>query len=253
MLWNGLSRTNRFVSAARVPQPVNEPNLTYLPGSPERAELKARLASMVSERIDIPLVIGGCEVRTSRVERAVMPHDHRHVLADWHKAEPQHVEQAIVACARAHRAWSAWTLEERAAVFLRAAELLTTTWRSTVNAATMLGQSKTVFQAEIDAASELIDFWRFNPAYAEELYAEQPISTHAAVEPHGVPGTRRVRLCGDAVQLHLDRRQSSYRSGTDGEHGHLEAGGKRRGERLLHHAAARGSGAPARRHQLRSR
>jgi 1-pyrroline-5-carboxylate dehydrogenase len=135
---------------------------------------------MASERIDIPLIIGGCEVRTSRVDRAVMPHDHGHVLADWHKAEPQHVEQAIVACARAHRSWSAWTLEERAAVFLRAAELLTTTWRSTLNAATMLGQSKTVLQAEIDAASELIDFWRFNPAYAEELYSEQPISTHAA-------------------------------------------------------------------------
>jgi 1-pyrroline-5-carboxylate dehydrogenase len=164
----------------RIPVPVNEPNLAYLPGSPERAELKARLASMASERIDIPLIIGGCEIRTGRLGRAVMPHDHRHVLADWHKAEPQHVEQAIAAAAVAHREWSSWSLEARAAVFLRAAELLTTTWRATLNAATMLGQSKTVFQAEIDAASELIDFWRFNPHYAQELYAEQPISTHAA-------------------------------------------------------------------------
>ena len=163
-----------------VPVPVNEPNLTYLPGSPERAELKSRLASMASERVDIPLIIGGCEIRTGRIDRAVMPHDRGHVLADWHKAEPQHVEQAIAAAAQAHRVWSEWSLEERAAVFLRAAELLTTTWRATLNAATMLGQSKTVFQAEIDAASELIDFWRFNPHFAQELYGEQPISTHAA-------------------------------------------------------------------------
>jgi 1-pyrroline-5-carboxylate dehydrogenase len=168
------------VPESRIPVPVNDPNLTYLPGSPERAALKARLASMAAERIDIPLIIGGCEVRTGRVEHVVMPHDHRHVLADWHKAEPQHVEQAIAAAAKAHGEWSSWPLEDRAAVFLRAAELLTTTWRATLNAATMLGQSKTVFQAEIDAASELIDFWRFNPHFAQELYAEQPISTHAA-------------------------------------------------------------------------
>ncbi|MGH9257106.1 MAG: L-glutamate gamma-semialdehyde dehydrogenase [Vicinamibacterales bacterium] len=164
----------------RIPAPTNEPNLTYLPGSPERVELKSRLASMASERIDIPLIIGGCEVRTGRTARAVMPHNHGHVLADWHKAEPQHVEQAIAAAAEAHREWAQWPLEERAAVFLRAAELLTTTWRATLNAATVFGQSKTVFQAEIDAASELIDFWRFNPHFAQELYAEQPISTHAA-------------------------------------------------------------------------
>src|SRR3970282_1138345 len=97
-----------------VPVPVNEPNLTYLPGSPERAELKSRLASMASERVDIPLIIGGCEIRTSRIDRAVMPHDHGHVLADSHKAEPQHVEQAIAAAAQAHRVWSEWSLEERA-------------------------------------------------------------------------------------------------------------------------------------------
>ena len=166
--------------ASRIPVPVNEPNLTYLPGSPERAALKARLASMTAERIDIPLIIGGCEIRTGQVEQTVMPHDHRHMLADWHKATPPHVKQAIAAAAKAHREWSSWPLEDRTAVFLRAAELLTTTWRPTLNAATMLGQSKTVFQAEIDAASELIDFWRFNPHYAQELYGEQPISTHAA-------------------------------------------------------------------------
>jgi 1-pyrroline-5-carboxylate dehydrogenase len=165
---------------ARIPAPVNEPNLAYLPGSPERAALKARLSSMAAERVDIPLIIGGCEIRTGRVAHAVMPHDHRHVLADWHKAEPRHVEQAVAAAAGARREWSSWPLEDRAAVFLRAAELLTTSWRPTLNAATMLGQSKTVLQAEIDSASEMVDFWRFNPHYAQELYGEQPISTHAA-------------------------------------------------------------------------
>ena len=175
-----LSQYNRGVNAGspRVPHPLNEPNLSYLPGSPERDALKTRLASMAAEKIDIPIIIGGCDVRTGQVEHAVMPHDHQHVLAEWHLADPKHVEQAIVAAAKARGEWAAASLEDRAAVFLRAAELLTTTWRATLNAATMLGQSKTAFQAEIDAASELIDFWRFNPFFAEELYAEQPISSH---------------------------------------------------------------------------
>ena len=169
-----------FAGAPRVPQATNEPNLSYLPGSAERAALKERLASMAAERIDIPVVIGGKEIRTGRTEQAVMPHDHRHVLADWHAADPAHVTQAIDAALEARRDWSAWRLEDRAAVFLRAAELLTTTWRPTLNAATMLGQSKTAFQAEIDAASELIDFLRFNAQFAQEIYADQPMSTHAA-------------------------------------------------------------------------
>src|SRR5687768_13390613 len=167
-----------FAGIPRVPPPVNDVNRTYLPGSPERAELKARLAQMAAERIDIPIVIGGKEIRTGKIPQAVMPHDHRHVLADWHAAEPQHVQQAIEAAKEAQREWGAWPWTDRAAVFLRAAELLTTTWRATLNAATMLGQSKTVFQAEIDAASELIDFWRFNPYYAQQLYEEQPVSNH---------------------------------------------------------------------------
>ena len=162
----------------RVPLPENEPNRSYLPGSPERAELKARLSAMASEKIDIPIIIGGAEIRTGRIQQAVMPHDHRHVLADWHQADAEHVRQAMAAAAEARRDWSTWSLDDRAAIFLRAAELLTTTWRATLNAATMLGQSKTVFQAEIDAASELIDFWRFNPHYAQEIYGEQPISSH---------------------------------------------------------------------------
>jgi len=135
---------------------------------------------MASERVDIPLIVGGREIRTGRTERTVMPHDHQHVLAEWQAADASHVQQAIEAATEAQREWASWTWHERAAVFLRAAELLTTTWRARLNAATMLGQSKTAFQAEIDSASELIDFWRFNPAYAQELHGEQPLSTHAA-------------------------------------------------------------------------
>jgi len=135
---------------------------------------------MSSEHIDIPIIIGGREIRTGKTERTVMPHDHRHVLAEWHVADRAHVQQAIDAAADAQKEWGRWAWHERAAVLLRAAELLTTTWRPILNAATMLGQSKTAFQAEIDSASEMIDFWRFNPAYAQELYDEQPLSTHAA-------------------------------------------------------------------------
>jgi 1-pyrroline-5-carboxylate dehydrogenase len=167
-----------FNGNRRVPAPRTEPVRSYAPGSPERAELKARLKAMAGERIDVPLVIGGREVRTGKTSPTVMPHDHSHVLADWHRAGPDHVEQAIAAAAEAHREWASWNWEDRAAVFLKAAELLTTTWRQTLNAATMLGQSKTAFQAEIDSACELIDFWRFNPAYAQELYDEQPVSDH---------------------------------------------------------------------------
>jgi 1-pyrroline-5-carboxylate dehydrogenase len=169
-----------FAGTAPVPPPVNDPSKSYLPGSPERAELKARLAAMASERADIPLVVGGREVRTGCLRQAVMPHDHCHVLADWHVAGADQVQRAVEAALAARREWASWPLDDRAAVLLRAAELLATTWRATLNAATMLGQSKTVFQAEIDAASELIDFWRFNPHYAQEIYREQPFSTHAA-------------------------------------------------------------------------
>jgi 1-pyrroline-5-carboxylate dehydrogenase len=168
-----------FSGARRVPAPHNEPNLTYAPGTAERAQLKAKLKELAGQRLDIPLVIGGREVRTGKTAHAVMPHKHAHVLADWHKAGPAEVEQAITAAIEARREWASWPWEDRAAVFLRAAELLTTTWRQTLNAATMLGQSKTAFQAEIDSASELIDFWRFNVAFAQELYEEQPFSSHA--------------------------------------------------------------------------
>jgi 1-pyrroline-5-carboxylate dehydrogenase len=160
----------------QVPLPVNEPIKSYAPGSPERAELKARLQSMAAERIEIPLVIGGKEIRTGKTQQSVMPFQHKHVLATWHGAEPKHIQMAIRASLDARKEWSTWPWEDRAAVLLKAAELLATTSRATVNAATMLGQAKTVFQSEIDAACELIDFWRFNVGYARELYTEQPIN-----------------------------------------------------------------------------
>src|SRR3954470_14074515 len=166
-----------FAGVRRVPQPVNEPIHGYAPGSPLRAELKARLKSMAAEKIDIPLIIGGREIRTGQTHQTVMPHDHGHVLAEYHLAGAEHVQQAIAAAASARREWAAWPWEDRIAVILRAAELLATTWRATLNAATMLGQSKTAFQSEIDAACEMIDFWRFNAYFAQELYGEQPISS----------------------------------------------------------------------------
>jgi 1-pyrroline-5-carboxylate dehydrogenase len=168
-----------FAGRKRVPRPENDPNLTYAPGTPARAELKARLNQMAGETVDIPIIIGGKEIRTGTTEKVVMPHQHGHVLGQFHKATDQHVRQAADAAIRARKEWSSWSFDDRAAVFLRAAELLTTTWRSTVVAATMLGQSKTAFQAEIDAASELVDFWRFNVAFAQELLSEQPDSSHA--------------------------------------------------------------------------
>src|SRR5213083_187870 len=160
----------------KIPTPVNEPVLGYAPGSPERVELKRTLKDMSSRQLEIPLVIGGKEVRTGRTVDVVMPQCHRHVLAKAHQAGPAEVEAAIAAAREAWHDWSGWAFERRAAVFLKAADLLATRYRPLVNGATMLGQSKTAHQAEIDAACELIDFFRFNVQYAERIYAEQPLS-----------------------------------------------------------------------------
>ena len=159
-----------------VPRPVNEPVLSHAPGTPERAALKARLQKMSSEVVEITPVIGGRRVKTGKTAEATMPHDHRHVLATWHKAGAREVEQAIEAALGAHRAWSRMPWEARASVFLKAAELLAGPYRPVLNAATMLGQSKTAHQAEIDAACEMVDFWRFNVHYAEQIYRQQPFS-----------------------------------------------------------------------------
>ena len=167
-----------FNGRRRVPPPVNEPIKSYAPGSPERASLKARLKTMAAETVDMPMFIGGKEIRTGDTANSVMPHDHQHVVGAYHKASEKDVVAAIAAAAAARAEWSSWALEDRAAVILKAAELLTTTWRDTINAATILGQSKTAFQAEVDAAAELVDFWRFNAHYAQELLDEQPLSDH---------------------------------------------------------------------------
>ena len=160
-----------------VPDPRNEPIFAYAPGSPERRALRAQVEKMSKEVIEIAPLIGGRAVQTGVTAEAVMPHKHRHVLAVWHKAGPKEVEQAIGAALEAHRTWSRMPWEHRAAVFLKAADLLAGPYRMVLNAATMLGQSKTAHQAEIDSACELIDFWRFNLAYAEEIYRQQPRSS----------------------------------------------------------------------------
>jgi 1-pyrroline-5-carboxylate dehydrogenase len=162
---------------SRPPAPHNEPVHEYAPGSPERERLQRRLDQMRSERIEVPLVIGGKDVTTGDLKQAVMPHDKEHVLADVHQGGAEHVQQAIDAAATAWEDWSRWPWEERAAVLLRAAELLSGPWRDTLNAATMLGQSKTAHQAEIDAACEAIDFFRFNVEFMTRIYAEQPVSS----------------------------------------------------------------------------
>src|SRR5689334_13834181 len=152
---------------SHVPDPYNEPVRSYAPGTPEREELRVRLAELEAQQLDIPLVIGGEEVRTGETFEAVEPHDRSHVLATVHKGGAGEVERAIAASAEAWNDWSRTPWEERAAVLLRAADLLAGPWRQSLNAATMLGQSKTAHQAEIDSACELVDFWRFNPKYMQ--------------------------------------------------------------------------------------
>ena len=159
-----------------LPAVHNEPVRNYAPGSPERASLKLRLAEMAGHKIELPLVIGGRDVHTGRLQPAVMPHWHSHVLADAHMAGTNEIDAAITAALEARHAWSITPWQERAAVFLRAADLLSGPCRDTLNAATMLGQSKTVHQAEIDSAAELADFWRFNATFLAQIYSHQPIS-----------------------------------------------------------------------------
>ncbi|MEZ4317550.1 MAG: L-glutamate gamma-semialdehyde dehydrogenase [Myxococcota bacterium] len=161
-------------SIPRVPTPANEPVRAYAPGSAERARLQAELDRQAAEVVEIPCVVGGQRVYTGNTVDVTMPCDHQHVLARLHLAGPDEVQRAAEAAASAKAAWAALPWEERAGVVLRAAALLEGPHRDRVNAATMLGQAKTCHQAEIDAACELIDFWRFNAKYAEGIYAEQP-------------------------------------------------------------------------------
>jgi len=161
----------------QVPAPINEAVRGYAPGSSEQINLQTKLKEMGGQRPEIPLIIGGKEVFTGKMTKAVMPHDHRHVLADVHLGGEAEVRLAVEAARKAKAQWAGLPWEERAAVFLKAAELLAGPWRDTLNAATMLGQSKTVHQAEIDSACELIDFWRFNAHFYRQILAEQPESS----------------------------------------------------------------------------
>jgi 1-pyrroline-5-carboxylate dehydrogenase len=160
----------------RYPTPLNETVKSYAPGSPERAELVAALEACAAEHVDIPAVIGGEHIRSGVTTSVVMPHAHGHELARVHHASGAHVTQAIERGLAAQRGWAALPFAERAAVFLRAAELLAGPWRQRMNAACMLGQSKTAHQSEIDAVCELVDFFRFNVDYARRLHEEQPLS-----------------------------------------------------------------------------
>jgi 1-pyrroline-5-carboxylate dehydrogenase len=164
-------------SIPKIDMPKNEPIYPYGAGSKEKTELKAKLRELSRKQIDIPCVIGGRNVRTGKMGLCVMPHDHKHVLGSYHKAGRREVESAIKAALAAKKEWSRLPWEARAAVFLRAADLLAGEYRSTLNAATMLGQSKTVFQAEIDSACELIDFFRFNTYFMRMILAQQPESS----------------------------------------------------------------------------
>jgi len=158
------------------PLPANEPIYSYAPGSPERARLKEVLAELKSEVIDVPMYIGGKEVRTGKTVEMRPPHERAHLLGHFHAGDRTHVETAIEAALGAREAWSNLSWENRANIFLRAADLIATKYRPYMNGTTMLGQSKNAFQAEIDSACEIIDFLRFNVHYLSEIYAEQPIS-----------------------------------------------------------------------------
>ena len=160
----------------KVPHPINEPVKGYAPGSPERASLAAKVKEMASQKIEIPLIIGGKEIRTGKMGKAVMPHDHGHVLADVHLGGEAEVKLAVEAAAKAKTEWAAMPWEARVSIFLKAADLLAGPYRDVLNAATMLGQSKTCHQAEIDSACELVDFYRFNSFYYEQILREQPES-----------------------------------------------------------------------------
>ena len=170
-----------FNGLFNVPAPANEAALSYAPHSPERAELKSKLAEMLDGRIEVPMIIGGKEVTSGHLAAMRCPHDHRHELGAYHQGNALHVEQAIAAANEARHEWSRMPWDARAIVLLKAAELLAGKYRQTLNAATMLNMSKTPHQAEIDSACELIDFWRFNPHFMQEVYGDQPGSVRGVL------------------------------------------------------------------------
>ena len=159
---------------AIIPKPINEPILSYAPGTPERAALKARIEELKSQQIEVPLIIGGQEIKTGNMGEMRVPHEHEHILGHYHMAGPKEVKMAIEAAMDAWQTWSKMPWESRAAIFKKMASILQRHGDQTLNAATILGQSKNAFQAEIDASCEMIDFLNFNCWYAQELYSQQP-------------------------------------------------------------------------------
>lgn len=170
-----------FNGVFRVPEPVNEPVLSFAPGTPERNELKAKLKEMQEHPVDIPMMIGGKEIRNGDLIEMRCPHNWGQSLGHYHKGTEEYSHLAIAAANAAKQEWSRMPWDARAVILLKAAELLSTKYRATLNAATMLCMSKTSHQAEIDSACELIDFWRFNPYFMHEVYHDQPFSTKGII------------------------------------------------------------------------
>ena len=196
-----------------------------LPALPSAICLKLRIADIAAKKVEIPLIIGGEEVRTGKTGKVVMPHDHQHVLGEYHIAGEKEINMAIEAAMAAKADWAALRWEERAAIFLKAAELLAGRYRYLMNAISMLSTSKSAYQAEIDAACELIDFLRFNVYYAQQVYTDQPLySPTGCLELRPAPSAGRFRLCRCAFQLHCDRRQPRDFTGDHGQHGPAQAG-----------------------------
>ena len=235
------------------PTPQNEPVQGYAPGSPERGRIEAELKRQAAETVEVPLIVGGKEIRTGNTAEMVMPHDHGHVLGTYHKAGADEVRQAADAATAARHDWEQLPWEERAAVFLRAAELLATTWRDRINASTMLNQSKTVHQAEIDAACELIGLLALQRPLRRAAVRRAARVLAGHVEPPRAPAARRLRLRDHAVQLHLDRRQPADGPGAHGQHQPVEAGLDLGAVELLPDEAVRGGGATGRRRSTSSR
>ena len=171
-----------------IPKPINDPIISYAPGTPEKASLKKCIQGLKSKKLEVPLIIGGQEIKSDNLSEISIPHDHQHILGSYHKAGSKEVNIAIEAALEAWKLWSKTSIEERAKIFLKAADLLAGPWRDTINAATMLNMSKNVYQAEIDAACELIDFFRFNAWYAQELTQHQPMYS-----PEGMKNSLELR------------------------------------------------------------
>lgn len=201
----------------KLPNITNEPIKSYAPGSPERADLKAKIEEIKNKVVDLPMIIDGKEVRTQKLADIRPPHDHQHLLGHYHQGDASHVQMAIEAAMKAKPAWEKMNWESRAAIFLKAAELIAGPYRQVLNAVTMLGQSKNAFQAEIDCVCELADFYRFNVKNMYELYHMQPNSSPGISGPDRMASAGRICFCTDSVQLHFHCRKSSGSPGINGK------------------------------------